>query len=535
MYIDPIINPALIEAQIKKHTKTESPEPLTFGVNIYTDGGCKDRNTGYGVHGYVFCNTPVKTGCGVTGYSTTDYGYILNDRLAQGVANADMYDIGKRGNNAVQIVQPFVYFDGSGSMLDATNNIGETVAFIRSLELVEKLHKEIGISKVHFAIDSKYVINAVLTRFKVVENNWCNTSGPIANKEYWQEAYTKLAELANLGIQWTIEWVEGHSDNFGNIQADRLATKGRVAAANSYVYDKFNVQPAQGRWGATGVDMKSNPALFFMADSRWYHDPLLERDERADGLIPIYLGNHEDHDHAGQANARDCYSVALMKNPPKHLMRLVAVADQLNNTDNGYEVRSAFHGNVNNILKPEFEDQILNDGEGFMLINTETKMALTYEEKEIVRSFNPPGLSLDLMTHMDNLQFLLDRVVSGELSKGDALTDVTNHFYGEVESTKNKNVLKVIAPNDASIKLSVGCNVPDANLVYQSQSTEVTLTYGITAPRYRVLGGVKDHDPKVYVLTTYEPVAGIRFHTVMKLNTGEWCIWTNPRGNLKHF
>ena len=37
--------------------------------------------------------------------------------------------------------------------------------------------------------------------------------------------------------------------------------------ANMYAYDQFTFQPAQGRWGATGVDMKSNPALYFMADS----------------------------------------------------------------------------------------------------------------------------------------------------------------------------------------------------------------------------------------------------------------------------
>ena len=73
MYTDPLFEPALLEVQIKKHQKTETDLPLTFGVNIYTDGGCKDRSAGYGVHGYVYCNTPVQTGCGVTGHSTTDY------------------------------------------------------------------------------------------------------------------------------------------------------------------------------------------------------------------------------------------------------------------------------------------------------------------------------------------------------------------------------------------------------------------------------------------------------------------------------
>lgn len=533
MYTDPLFEPALLEAQIKKHQKTETPEPLTFGVNIYTDGGCKGRDAGYGVHGYVYCNTPVKTGCGVTGYSTTDHGYILNNKLAQGVMISDMFDIKNRGPAQVQIVQPFVYFDGSGSLMDSTNNIGETVAFIRSVDLVERLHKELGINRVHFMIDSKYVINNVLTRFEIINNDWCNRSGPIANKEYWQEAFAKLEALAYLGIKWTIEWVEGHSDNFGNIQADRLATKGRVAAANMYAYDQFTFQPAQGRWGATGVDMKSNPALYFMADSKWYYDPLMEHEERSDGLIPLFLGNHEDHEHAGQPNARDCLSIGLLRNPPRHLLRLVDVADRLNRIDNGYEVRSAFCGNVNNILKPEFEDQILNDGDGFMLIDQETKVALTYEGKEVIRSFSPPLLSIQLMNNFMALHDIIDRVVSDKLMPGDALTDVTHLFFGMVESTKNKNVLKVLAPNDVAMRTAVNISVPDANHVYQTSTVEITLTYGTTAPRYRVFGGIKDHDPKVYVLTTYEPATGFRFHTVVKLSTGEWGIWSNPHGNLQ--
>ena len=533
MYTDPLIEPALLEAQIKKHQKTETPLPLTFGVNIYTDGGCKGRDAGYGVHGYVFCNTPVKTGCGVTGYSTTDFGYIVNNKLVQGVMLSDMFNLSNRGRQDVQIVQPFAYFDGSGSLLDSTNNIGETVAFIRSVDLVERLHKELGITTVHFGIDSKYVINNILTRFDIINNNWCNRSGPIANKEYWQEAFTKLEALACLGIKWSIEWVEGHSDNFGNIQADRLATKGRTAAANGYVYDEFKVQPAQGRWGATGVDMKSNPALYFMADSKWYYDPLMEHEDRDDGLVPLFLGNHDDHEHAGQPNARDCISIGLMRNPPRHLRRLVDVADRLNRVENGYEVRSSFCGVVNNILKPEFEDQILNDGDGFVLLDDETKVALTYDGKEIIRSFSPPLLSIQLMNSFMGLHDIIDRVVAGKLMPGDCLTDVTHLFFGLVEGAKNKNVLKVIAPNDASIKAKVGVSFPDANHVYQTLEADVTLTYGTTAPRYRVFGGIKDHNPKVFVLTTYEPVTGFRYYTVTKLSTDEWGIWSNPNGNLQ--
>ena len=79
----------------------------------------------------------------------------------------------------------------------------------------------------------------------------------------------------------------------------------------------------------------------------------------------------------------------------------------------------------------------------------------------------------------------------------------------------------------------MGVSFPDANHVYQTLEADVTLTYGTTAPRYRVFGGIKDHNPKVFVLTTYEPVTGFRYYTVTKLSTGEWGIWSNPNGNLQ--
>lgn len=533
MYTDPAIDVALVEAQIKKHDKSECPEPLAFGVNIYTDGGCKNTNTGWGVHGFVYANTPVKTGCGVTGYTATNLGYILNDRLAEGNFVNDMFELGTRHPPACVQAQPFVYFDGCGSLLDSTNNIGETVAFIRALDLVERLWNELKISHVHFKIDSKYVINNILTRFKIIENNWCNRSGPIANQEYWQEAFAKLESLSHLPIRWTIEWVEGHSDSFGNIQADRLATMGRISAENGVIFEQMNFFPAQGRWGASGADTKSNPALYFMMDSKWYYDPLMEFEERNDGLVPLFVGNHEEHEHAGQPDAKSCTGIVLMKNPPKHLMRLVEVADKCNRIDNGYEVRSAFHATVNNILRPEFEDQLMSQGDHFTMINTDTKTVLNYDDREILRSFNPPFLSILLMNNFMTLHDKIDRVVAGQLMDGDCLTDVTDLFYTETVTSKNKPLLKVCAPNDASIKAKVGVNLPDANHVYHTSEVEITLSYGITAPRYRVFGGVKDYSPKVYVLTTYEPVAGFRYHTVMQISTGEWAIWTNPHGNLQ--
>ena len=51
-------------------------------------------------------------------------------------------------------------------------------------------------------------------------NNWrTSQKKPVKNKELWQE----LDELvSNRNIEW--QWVKGHSGNFGNEIADKLAT-----------------------------------------------------------------------------------------------------------------------------------------------------------------------------------------------------------------------------------------------------------------------------------------------------------------------
>lgn len=529
-----LIDEELIAAQIKKHEKTGIDQPLTFGMVIYTDGGCRGRDAGFGIHGYIHCNTPVKTGCGVTGYTATNKGYRVDAEASRGLVNElNIFDSTKPPTEPMVHVQPFLYFDGSGSIQDATNNIAEVTAVIYSLTEIEKFHAKLGIKTVHFKIDSKYVIDGILNRMTIIQNNYHNKTGPIANEKLWIELYSKLEQLAHLDIVWTIEWVKGHSDHFGNIQADRLATMGRTAASNNYDYYNFETQPAQGRWGATAADIKSNPAICFMFDNKWYSDPIMEMETRNDGLQPIFVGTHEDHERAGQPNASTTQAVILMKNPPRHLDRLSAIADKLNNVETGYETRTAFYCNVNTVIKPDFEDMTITHGDGFMIHNTDDKTFLTYDQKEIIRSFNPPLLSIILMNDFMALHTVLDRVVTGELLPDDYLTDVTNLFYSETETNKNKKMMKVKTSTTPSIKAGVKVNVMTKPGEYILKDYNVTLSYGITAPRYRVFGGIKDFNPKIYVLTVYVPSAGFKFYTVAQINTGEWCIWTNPACNFQ--
>lgn len=113
-----------------------------------------------------------------------------------------------------------------GYETDTTNNQMELRAPIEALKVIKK--KDIPIV---MYFDSAYVLNGITSWVEGWKRNgWQNSSKkPVKNKELW-------VELDNLKNQFTnlhFVKVKGHSDNFGNIQADRIC--------NEYM-DKFENQ-----------------------------------------------------------------------------------------------------------------------------------------------------------------------------------------------------------------------------------------------------------------------------------------------------
>ncbi len=544
---DLLISAALIEAQEKKHKKAETDDPLEYGLVIYTDGGA-DRvlengqptfMAGSGIHGFLYANTPTKIGSGINGYTTSDYGYIVNGQLDRGVTGADIYAEGPIQNIAIRQISPIVYFDGISSLHNSTNNVAEATAFLRSLDIVERIHNQVGLKRVHYRVDSKYVIQNVCDRKFYISNGHRLRSGrEQANKELWIEIYARLEELSVLGITWTIEWTEGHSDYFGNIQADRLATAGLTAAKNGHYFDTLKVLPAQGRWNSgSGIDFKTNPAIYFLTDMKWYHNPTLEQDVRTDGLNAIYVGTHpsKEPESTGQPKPDTIMAIALVKDKPKQLDILNDLARRLDRIENGFETHGTFYGNVTNFIKPEFEEELINFGDRFLMVNHHTKQMVTFDGKEVLRRLSPAYVETKQMEKFRLLHDILDRFVDNKLFKHETVTDITKNIYSIETDKKGKEVWKNILDSEPAFRLPVKYIRYDADYVYEEDILDITLTYGITAPRRRVLSGVKDYSPKISILTTFEPFIGFRYYTIIQLPTGEYGIWTNWENNLRYF
>ena len=109
-----------------------------------------------------------------------------------------------------------------GSESPTTNNRMELLAAIRALEALKKP----CIADLY--TDSVYVREGITSWIhKWLQNNWRNSKKePVKNADLWQELY----ELTLIHtIHW--HWVKGHSGDYGNDIADRLACRGRDEAA----------------------------------------------------------------------------------------------------------------------------------------------------------------------------------------------------------------------------------------------------------------------------------------------------------------
>lgn len=102
---------------------------------------------------------------------------------------------------------------------EITNNRSELYAIISALESI----KELNDTEIYIYTDSEYSINCI-TKWVPgwLRNNWkTRNNKPVKNKDL-------LLKLYNLNNKMNIKYihVKGHSGNYGNSQADKLAVEG---------------------------------------------------------------------------------------------------------------------------------------------------------------------------------------------------------------------------------------------------------------------------------------------------------------------
>lgn len=103
-----------------------------------------------------------------------------------------------------------------------TNQRAELTAISRALEIVPRNRHVVIIT------DSRYAIDCVTTWYiNWRKNGWKTSAGKaVENKDLVESILVKMEERNKLQVQTDFEWIKGHANHPGNVEADRLAVDG---------------------------------------------------------------------------------------------------------------------------------------------------------------------------------------------------------------------------------------------------------------------------------------------------------------------
>ncbi len=76
--------------------------------------------------------------------------------------------------------------------------------------------------------DSRYAIDCVTSWYvNWRRNGWKTSAGKVVeNKDIIENILAKIEERDKLSVQTAFEWIKGHANHPGNVEADKLAVEG---------------------------------------------------------------------------------------------------------------------------------------------------------------------------------------------------------------------------------------------------------------------------------------------------------------------
>ena len=496
-----------------KHT-TPTDEPL--GLVVYTDGGCRPNpggHCGWGIHGYTYALSSATDKAAKKIDLPTNEGYRNGNGLAKGMKQ----------------VTPLNHYDGwapvfSNEERPTSNNIAELSAAINGVALLKETGAKVG----KFILDSEYVLKGATQWHKSWEkNNWVKSDGqPVANQTEWKILLKDVRELQDAGVKLDWEWTKGHSDNIGNIRADRNATRGLTHSRNNDQHEILETHDSRDYWKPD-----ARPSRFFGHSCWYFFAHLGEIPTSKDGRFIYHCGVHDKqgvkqgtpkrvadmrkNELWGKPSGEVKYSVLFTKNAEPILEAIRAHQDSI--TRHGY--CTAVVCDLAVAFKQEHYDTFTRHG----MYYTETApvsndIYTVGDPGEMVTSeASPPRLALFAMDNVQLLERVLESCLATENPEFDVvLTDLTAQLY-DVELKKTKEIQKLkkaIQPGLKTIKVPVKYNTAGTE-----QTMELTLSLGLHTPDRNVLAAMADAGAKVSVVTWRE--SDISFRHAFILDTDE--------------
>jgi hypothetical protein len=371
--------------------------------------------------------------------------------------------------------------------------------------------------------DNKYVRDGITDWCKSWEKyGWRKQDGTsVANHEWWIRAYSLYKELIASGVSVTINWVKGHNDIMGNVQADILAGTGTNYSLDRRLQTEYKFSEPKGYWKQ---DIEKHPFLTFKR---------------------IYFNSVEQYNVPGHYFQADTAGADLLigKRIPETGLSVIKLRDQdtVIEAVKQFQYKVAKDSNAIIMMKLDrvFSKGIypyIEDHGGYCLLPNKGNLNINFFDKQPVTvEVNPTGLSMRAIESFNLLEELLDRFLQGRENSFNQVDnniqlnahDITDTFYIKEEKTVKKDLVTqfvlrpefVVGFKDMSVTIEEPFEGSDISL-------KVPLILGTDLPPRNSLKRLESHKPTVYLLTWRESPGSIRYATVIECETGIG-IWSN--------
>ncbi len=531
---------AQVETIIAAHEakdKAKSNIDHQYGIVIYTDGG-GDNNTqgpcGAGAHGYLFDYAVGKVVSYLpTGQVATDGGYYDTSTIDRKPAGDDLTETNYKAKHSVadgsatfktksrqlKRVQPVAYFDMTKYLpRPSTSNRAELDGLTMALQATIELKGLI--TSAHYRLDSKYTLNGMaqfIVQWK--DNSWRGSSSDLKNVDMWKRISELreelMAEVSN-GLSLSVEHVAGHSDWYGNITADKLTHKARVADALHE--GSFRVESATTYFKAGYTPNK------FLTMPRWYY---CTNDHRKVGDKTIhYIGRHgkEDLDVAwGSRMPEQSYAVVITDEDPV----LAKLREHYEDHAKGFKEDLIYYTYVDNVFNAKTYDDLAENG--LLYTKMSKGKCISSDKSTLFVNANPVNTAFVAFDHFKAIERKLMDYLADKLPGNHAVTDITEYLYG-TKKVKDAEVKIALPDVDASLVIPAKHRMKTDE---EFQTHDVILTRGLDIPRRSLFLSILDDNPKVHLLTWHESRTKFRYATIIQTDKGDVGIWVGLFSNQR--
>ena len=493
----------------KSSTGIEAPEAVKQGYNpkgivFYTDGSCRPSNpgnVGWGSHGYYFEMVPPTKGSGHSTLTPSRTGYVEKNKKLP----------------IEQQVTILKYFDFFGTNRDiGSNNLAELDAVLNSLRKAS----EFELNEITIHTDSEYVRRTLDEKIPTMkERGWRKPDGkPYSNVESWRALVELVEEFEQKDVSINIFYVEGHSGDFGNDKADKLATVAALTAVSGLHRHQYTVEEPQGYW-KSAVERHpfiNNKALYFNTISR--------------GHIPgeYYTGNHDkDLQLLGRRDPNSAYAVVMLEepNPIIEMLRkhVTACAE---------EIDCLVVTRFDRLFNPSVYSELLDFGPIALVRSAPYSLDFKGLDKEpITEEIRPLRIGYRAIQEVSKLKKILLDVRAG--NENLFVKEITDVFYEtEMKKAKSKDALptKVIKLKSG---FGIGVDKVRVNIIIPNtdKEMEITLNLGTDLVDRNALRQLEEYSPQIFVVSWSDSEGAIRFATIGKAGKS-WAIWCGAYSNI---